>query len=144
MYQSPIWELGRIKISFVGEIDKWTAVSPDRFTGFDMNEERVYVNMQGTPNELVSYRLIIQMTDDPRKFQYHLQFLSIWNVIIINKFLEPKILDHACVIPDSGKTTAVLILVEEEKGLPKIYCQEMWKLEKDSKVRTITPDWPDF
>ena len=75
MYQSPIWELGKIRISFVGETGKWTAVSPNRFTGFDMNEERVYVNMQGTPNELVSYRLIIQMADDPRKFQYHLQFL---------------------------------------------------------------------
>ena len=124
MYQSPIWELGKIKISFVGETDKWTAVSPNRFTGFDMNEERVYINMQGAPYELVSQRLIIQMADDPRKFEYRTSTFINFK-FHYHKFLEPKILDHACVIPDSGKTTAVLILVEEEKGLPKIYCQEM-------------------
>ena len=73
LYQSPIWELGKTKISFVGEFDKWTAVSPQRFTGFDMNHERVYVSMQGTPNELVSFRFIVQMADDPRKLlNYHL------------------------------------------------------------------------
>ena len=64
------------------------------------------------------------MADDPRKFEYRTSTFINFK-FHYHKFLEPKILDHACVIPDSGKTTAVLILVEEEKGLPKIYCQEM-------------------
>ena len=103
MYESPIWKLGKQEVSFAGELGKWTMVSPERFTGIDLNSDRVYVQMQGVPNELVEMRFVIQAAEDEK----------------------PQLLDQSCVIPDSGRTSIVLILAEEDKGLPKVYCQDM-------------------
>ena len=37
---------------------------------------------------------------------------------------EPKSVDYACTIPASGRTTLIMILKEENKGVPDIYCQD--------------------
>ena len=99
IYESPIWVVGNYEVSFVGEIDKWTAVSPQRFYNLDFGPDRVYVYMRGVEDEIVKMRFTVQLKDQ-----------------------DPKIVDYSCTVPASGRTSLIMIL--EEKGDPKLYCQD--------------------
>ena len=99
---SPIWKLGGDEVSFVGEIDKWTYVSPNRFPSIDLSTDRVYIDIIGVPNEIVGLRFTVQAPDAK----------------------EPQLVDHACTIPQSTKTQLIMVLKDEDKGIPRIYCQD--------------------
>lgn len=102
MYTSPIWQLGGNEVSSVGEIDKWTHVSPNRFPSIDLSTDRVYIDIIGVPKEKVDMRFTVRAPDAK----------------------EPQIVDHTCTIPQSTKTQLIMILKDEDKGIPRIYCQD--------------------
>ena len=99
IYESPIWKLGGNEISFAGELDKWTMVSPNRFTNIDLSGDRVYISMQGVPGEEVAMRFIFQQKGTT----------------------QPKLFDQKCVITDSGRSSIVFVMVGKD---PFIYCQD--------------------
>ena len=102
LYGSPIWKLGDQEVAFVGELSKWTKVSPNRFTDIDLNTDRVYIYMRGSPREVVNMEFLVQAKGEQ----------------------GPTPIQHSCTIPETGKTSVVLILAEEDKGIPRIYCQD--------------------
>lgn len=53
-------QLGDTYIGFAGEFNKWVPVSPQRFTDFDRNNERVTIGMVGVPDESVDMRFLVQ------------------------------------------------------------------------------------
>ena len=101
IYESPIWFVGNNEVSFVGELGKWTAVSPQRFYNIDFGPDRVYIYMRGVAQELINMRFTVQAQGD-----------------------NPKIVDWSCTIPASGRTTLIMLLEDESKGIPKIYFQD--------------------
>jgi len=102
MYESPIWKLGDNEVAFSGELGKWTMVSPNRFTDIDLNPDRVYIYMKGTPTEIINMQFVVQAKGED----------------------APAVIKHSCTIPDSGRSSVVLILAAEDKGIPRIYCQD--------------------
>ena len=76
-------------------------MSPQRFYNIDFGPDRVYIYMRGVHDEVINMRFTVQAKGD-----------------------EPKIVDHACTIPASGRTTLIMILEHENKGIPDIYCQD--------------------
>ena len=101
IYESPIWTLGSNEISFVGELTKWTPVSPQRFYNIDLGPDRVYIYMRGTYNEKVKLRFTVQTTGGNN---------------------GPDLIDTECTILKSGRTSVIVIL--DDNGVDKTYCQD--------------------
>ena len=73
-YSSPLWQFNdslETKYAFMGEINKWTFVSQQRFSSFNINSDntQMTITIQGIPNE--SIHLLI----------YHSKFQSIIQII---------------------------------------------------------------
>ena len=98
LYESPIWKLGENEIAFVGELDKWTMISPNRFTNIDISTDVVYISVQGVPDEEIHFRFLFKEKN------------------------EFKIFDEKCVITQSGKN---LIVFDINDNQPYIYCQDV-------------------
>ena len=63
MYQSPILRMEGNEIAFLGEVDKWTRVSPDRFIGIDHGQNQLIVSMVGVPFEVVNLGFSVRSVD---------------------------------------------------------------------------------
>ena len=99
IYASPIWKVGQHEVSFIGELDKWTAVSPQRFYNIDIMLNSLLVFIKGVSDELVSMKFTIQYQDDKMQF-----------------------MDWDCKLPPSGRSILTVEFQEKTKT-PVFTCQ---------------------
>ena len=88
IYGSPIWRVGNFEVSFVGEIDKWCPVSPQRFYNLEIDSNRLAIFMKGTPGEIVSVQFAVQGPSS-----------------------KLNVIEFSCTMPSSGRT---MLVVEPE------------------------------
>ena len=84
IYTSPMWKIGTSEVAFVGEVDKWTPVSPQRFTNIGIDFNKLFIDITGVPDEVINMQFIVQSGDDEIK------------------------IDWSCTIPQSGRATVVM------------------------------------
>ena len=80
IYGSPIWRVGNFEVSFIGEVDKWCPVSPQRFYNVEISSHHLTIYLKGTPGEIVN-------------LQFTTQQMS--STLILTEF--------ACKVPSSGR-----------------------------------------
>ena len=58
-YTSPLWHMVNHTLALLGELGKWTPVSPQRFTKIDVNKNFVRIDFKGAPFESVSMKFLL-------------------------------------------------------------------------------------
>ena len=62
VYASPIWHQvgGQFDIGLMGEMDKWTPVSPNRFKSIDVTKDSVHIEFTGAANEEINVQFYMK------------------------------------------------------------------------------------
>ena len=84
IYGSPVWRVGNFEVSFIGEIDKWCPVSPQRFYNIEIDSNRLIIFLKGTPDEIVTLQFTTQQMSSS---------------LIVKEF--------SCKVPSSGRAMIV-------------------------------------
>merc|ERR1712062_97781 len=78
------------EISFLGEKDKWTRVSPNRFRNIDHGQNSLAVTMAGVPEETVNLEFVVR-TASP----------------VTPEDVGDKIISFSCKINSIGEATVI-------------------------------------